>query len=62
MLVVSSVFIADGLDACDRIKARLFEYADKDDAMCSRQNDAYQQLIRARACIDECYDLPLDLI
>jgi AraC-like DNA-binding protein len=29
--------------------------------MCSRQNDAYQQLIRARAFIDECYDLPLDL-
>ncbi len=29
--------------------------------MCSRQNHTYQQLIRARAFIDECYDLPLDL-
>ena len=29
--------------------------------MCSRQNDTYLQLLRARAFIDECYDLPLDL-
>jgi AraC-like DNA-binding protein len=29
--------------------------------MCSLQNDSYQRLIRARAFIDECYDLPLDL-
>ena len=29
--------------------------------MCSRQRDTYQQLIRARTFIDECYDLPLDL-
>jgi AraC-like DNA-binding protein len=25
------------------------------------QNDSYKRLIRARAFIDECYDLPLDL-
>jgi AraC-like DNA-binding protein len=29
--------------------------------MCSRQNDSYQRLIRARAFIDEHSDLPLDL-
>ena len=29
--------------------------------MCSRQNDTYQRLMRARAFIDECCDLPLDL-
>jgi AraC-like DNA-binding protein len=29
--------------------------------MCSRQNDTYQRLLRARAFIDESYDLPLDL-
>ena len=29
--------------------------------MCPRQNDSYKRLIRARAFIDECYDLPLDL-
>src|SRR5215217_4322920 len=29
--------------------------------MCSRQNDTYRRLLRARAYMDECYDLPLDL-
>jgi AraC-like DNA-binding protein len=29
--------------------------------MCSRQNDTYRRLLRARAFMDECYDLPLDL-
>jgi AraC-like DNA-binding protein len=29
--------------------------------MPSRQDDTYQQLMRARRFIDECYDLPLDL-
>jgi AraC-like DNA-binding protein len=29
--------------------------------MCSRRDDTYQQLIRARSFIDECSDLPLDL-
>jgi AraC-like DNA-binding protein len=32
-----------------------------EDAMRSRQNDAFQQLIRARAFIDQHADLPLDL-
>jgi AraC-like DNA-binding protein len=29
--------------------------------MSSCQDDTYQRLIRARAFIDDCYDLPLDL-
>ena len=29
--------------------------------MCSYQDDTYQRLIRARAFIDECYDMPLDV-
>jgi AraC-like DNA-binding protein len=29
--------------------------------MCSRQNDTYQRLLRARAFIEEHSDLPLDL-
>jgi hypothetical protein len=39
----------------------MFEFIGKDDAMCSRQSDTHQQLMRARAFIDEYYDLPLDL-
>jgi AraC-like DNA-binding protein len=29
--------------------------------MCPLQDDTYERLRRARAFIDECYDLPLDL-
>jgi AraC-like DNA-binding protein len=29
--------------------------------MCSRHDDTYERLIRARAFIDKCCDLPLDL-